>query len=130
MIDAYLEKTLKWLGYLTLTAVVMLYQWGWHWAIVPLLAGVGLAVVLLLGWSGFVRSLAASRGPVGSAMTMKARMRFLGFALIKYPLVGALIWWLTRIWSANQLAAFVCGFLLLHVVIVTRAIGRLLTEKQ
>jgi hypothetical protein len=127
--DPYLARTLKVLGYLTLIVVAVLYQWGLLWAIAPCLAGVGLAVVLLLGWSGFVRSLAASRGPVGSAMTQRARLRFVGFALIKYPLVAVLIWWFTRIWSANQLAAFVCGFLLLHVVIVLRAVGRLLTEK-
>jgi hypothetical protein len=130
MKDAYIEKTLKWVGYLALLTVALLYQWGLHWAIVPTLAGVGLAVVLLLGWSGFVRSLAAARGSAGSAMTMRARLRFLGFALIKYPLVGVLIWWLTRIWTANQLAAFVGGFLLLHVVLVARAVGSLLTEKQ
>lgn len=130
MIDAYLEKTLTWLGYLTLVVLALLLQWNLGWAITPILAGVGLSVVLLLGWSGFVRSLAGVSGPSRGAMSMKARWRFLGFALVKYPLVAALIWWLTRIWSTGQLAAFVGGFLLLHVVLVTRAVGRLLTEKH
>jgi hypothetical protein len=50
----------------------------------------------------------------------------LGFALIKYPLVAVLIWALTRAWNLRAIMAFTGGFVLIHLVIALRAIGRIL----
>ena len=132
----YLRKTLRATGILAACASMCLANFGISWAIVPLLAGLALAVVLLLGWWGFIRSLVqAAQQAVGASTGEKSRRKmrttllFLGFALVKYPLVGALIWWLTRVWSTRELAAFVIGFLLLHAAIALRAVGKLLTEQ-
>ncbi len=132
----YLQKTLRAAGILAACASLCLANFGLPWAIGPLLAGLGLAVVLLLGWWGFIRSLVlAAQKATGASIAEKSRRRsrttvlFLLFALVKYPLVGMLIWWLTRIWGTRELAAFVIGFLLLHAAIALRAVGKMLTEQ-
>ena len=127
--DEYFQKTLRTLGYVTLIILGALLNAGVYWAVPPFLAGVALAVVLLLGWNGFIRSLVPERGAVGE-MAARWRKRFLTFALLKYPLVALLIWWLTRLWDARSLMVFVGGFLLLHAVIVLRTLGRMLTEEK
>jgi hypothetical protein len=131
----YVGRTLRAAGILAACAALCLANFGLSWAIVPLLAGLGLAVVLLLGWWGFIASLVqAARKTVGASAAEKSRRKmritglFLLFALVKYPLVGALIWWLTRVWSTRELAAFVIGFLLLHAAIALRAVGKMLTD--
>lgn len=132
----YVGKTLRAAALLALCAAICLTNFGFGWAIGPLLAGLALAVVLLLGWWAFIQSLVQSvRGTAGQSEAEKSRRKirttalFLLFALVKYPLVGALIWWLTRVWSARELAAFVIGFLLLHAAIALRAVGKVLTEQ-
>ncbi|MBB6048318.1 hypothetical protein [Armatimonas rosea] len=132
----YVRKTLRAVAILATCSALCLANFGLSWAIVPLLAGLALAVVLLLGWWGFIYALVqAAKKAVGASASEKSRRKmrttglFLLFALVKYPLVGALIWWLTRVWSARELAAFVIGFLLLHAAIALRAVGKLLTEQ-
>jgi hypothetical protein len=127
----YLRQTLRAAAVLALAAVAVLLNLGLGWAIAPLLTGLALAIALLLGWHGFVRSLiGAGQGREKSQRDRRARTRFVVFALVKYPLVGFLIWFLTRIWDARSLGVFLAGFILLHVVITLRAIGRLLTEER
>jgi hypothetical protein len=132
----YVHKTLRAAGILATCSALCLANFGLLWALVPLLAGLALAVVLLLGWWGFIRSLVlAAKNAVGTSVAEKSRRKmrttalFLLFALVKYPLVAALIWWLTRVWSTRELAAFVIGFLLLHAAIALRAVGKVLTEQ-
>ena len=54
-------------------------------------------------------------------------MPLFAFAAVKYPLVALLLWALVRVWDTRSLVAFIGGFMLLHLVIVSRALGRLLT---
>lgn len=133
----YVRKTLRAAAILATCSALCLANFGLLWSIVPLLAGLALAVVLLLGWWGFIRALVqAAKNAVGTSAAEKSRRKmrttalFLLFALVKYPLVGALIWWLTRVWHTRELAAFVIGFLLLHAAIALRAVGKLLTEQS
>jgi ABC-type lipoprotein release transport system permease subunit len=128
-VDEYFQKTLRTLGYVTLILTAALLNAGTYWAVLPFLAGVALAVVLLLGWNGFIRSLTPESGRQ-AGMQMRWRRRFFTFALVKYPLVALLIWWFTRLWDARSLMVFVGGFLLLHAVILLRTIGRMLTEEK
>ena len=124
----YFRKTVTSTLWLAMLAVAVLIQLGAYWALIPALAGVALSVVLLLGWIGLARCLVVPRGPGGANRAVsgfKARLLFALLAMVKYPLVGLLIWWLTRIWETRQLAALVGGFLLLQVVIVGRAVGKL-----
>ena len=128
----YVAKTLRATGILVVMMVAVLVNFGLPWAIVPALAGLALAVVLLLGWWAFIRSQVATYRPEAKKSAVKARQRrrFLLLAMVKYPLVGILICWLTRVWSANELAAFVAGFSFLTLVIASRAVGKLLTERD
>ena len=127
--DEYFQKTLRATGYVALFVVAMLVNHGVWWAILPLVAGLALSVVLLLGWNGFVRSLGPPDRGAGVA-ERRWRKRFFLFALVKYPLVGLLIWWLTRVWEPRSLMVFVAGFGLLQAVIVLRTIGKMLTEDK
>ena len=126
----YLRKTLRATGILAACASMCLANFGISWAIVPLLAGLGLAVVLLLGWWGFLGSLITLAQAIEekNARQRRVTQRFFLLALVKYPLVGWVIWWLTRHWGAKELAAFVAGFGFLTLVIALRAVGKMLTE--
>ena len=127
----YVTKTLRSTAILALVFIAVLANFGQSWAIVPALAGLVLAVVLLLGWWGFLRSLIAlARAAAEKNQRQRGvTQRFLLLALVKYPLVGWLIWWLTRHWSARELAAFAVGFGVLTLVIALRAVGKMLTER-
>ena len=127
----YVLKTLRATGLVALMLVAVLANVGLPWAIVPALAGLVLAVVLLLGWWAFLRSLIALARATEEKNQRQRRttQRFLLLALVKYPLVGWLIWWLTRHWSARELAAFAAGFGVLTLVIALRAVGKILTEQ-
>lgn len=131
----YLKKTLRAAGVLVLCAVAVAANLGLVWAIVPFLVGLTLAVLLLLGWWAATEMVVRGGKPSGSAFEKSRQKRragglILGFALVKYPMVAALIWWLTRVWTSHELIAFVLGFLLLHAVIALRAVGKLLNEKS
>ena len=127
----YVLKTLRATGLVALMLVAVLANVGLPWAIVPTLAGLVLAVVLLLGWWAFLRSLItlALATEEKNQRQRRTTQRFLLLALVKYPLVGWLIWWLTRHWSAQELAAFAAGFGVLTLVIALRAVGKILTEQ-
>lgn len=132
----YLYKTLRSTVIVALCAVSVLVNFGLTWVVTPLLAGLALAVVLLLGWNGFIRwVMTAYRAQLGEGVKKKTRTQsaqkcFFVFALVKYPLVGLLIWFLTRIWDTKQLAVFTAGFILLQGIMGLRAVGKLLTEQS
>lgn len=125
--DQYLLKTLRAVAIVAGFAAVTLAAYQQFWAIAPLLAGTALAVVLLLGWDRFIQAVFT---PEKARMTQRARRAFLLFALVKYPLVAALIWWLSRNWDSARLMVFTGGFLILQAVMVLRGIGRMLTENR
>lgn len=96
--------------------------------ILPMLVGVALGGSLLWTWSLFATSLFTPQSVREKKRGRKSAI-FL-FALIKYPLVAYLIYWATRHWDQKQLLWFVGGFILFQAVIVLRALGRSLTEKN
>jgi hypothetical protein len=113
----------------TAFALFLLVSYGQWWALAPVLAGAALAVVLLAGLDWFVRWLFTPerlRGRSGGAKA-GAGMPLVVFAAVKYPLVALLLWALVRAWDTKRLMAFVGGVMLLHLVIVSRALGRLVT---
>ena len=119
----FTRKTLRATVIVTMVSLIMLANFGCSWVILPLLAGLALAVVLWLGWWGFIHFVVVAHRVSPATFQEKTQGKrrttrlFLWFALVKYPLVGALIWWLTRVWTARDLAGFVAGFLILHGVI-------------
>lgn len=128
--DDYLRRTLRATGWMALFVATLLLHLSQYWAIVPVLAGVALAVVLLLGWIGLARSLRVMRGSPPGVDLARAKRNFLGFALMKYPIVAVLIWRLVHAWSDRELMAFAAGYLLLQAVIFLRAVGKMLTENR
>lgn len=120
----YVGKTLRVTAVVTLCVIVMLEMQGQRWAIIPLVTGVGLSGLLLYGWDRFIR-VAFSSEAVSEARKNRRDRRWaiVGFALVKYPMVALAIWFLVQSWNQNQLMVFVGGFILLHLVIVLRALG-------
>jgi hypothetical protein len=126
----YIIKTLRSMAVVTAFVLFLLVSYGQWWAIAPVLAGAALAVVLLAGLDGFVRWLFTPerlRGRFAAGKAGAGGMPLLAFAAVKYPLVALLLWGLVRAWDIKRLMAFVGGFILLHLVIVSRALGRLVT---
>lgn len=124
----YIRATLRSTAAVTGFVVFMLAAYRQAWAIIPLLVGVALGAGLLVGWDVAVRRLFSP-----DAVRKSGRNRtwaLLAFALVKYPLVGLLLWAIARFWSLKQVMVFVGGFLLLHAVIGLRALGRALTENN
>lgn len=121
---AYVGKTLQVTLMLASFVTFVLASYGLGWAILPLITGTALASGLLYGWERFIRT-AFTPQKVAKAREKRKDRRWaiVGFALVKYPLVGLLMWFLVRLWDQRQLIAFVSGFILLHVVIVLRAAG-------
>lgn len=129
----YLKKTLRAVVILMLCSVTLLANFGLNWAIVPVLLGLGVAVLLLLAWWLLTNAILAGASRLGISgekrkEKKRARVLILLVALVKYPMVAALLWRLTHVWALRELYAFVVGFLLLHVVIALRAVGKLLNE--
>jgi hypothetical protein len=120
----YVAKTLRVTAVVTIVVALTLASYGQNWAILPVIAGAALAGLLLYGWERFVRT-AFSPEAVKAAREngRDRRWAIAGFALVKYPLVALLIWFLVQIWDQRQLMAFVGGVILLHVVIALRAAG-------
>jgi len=132
--QSYVQKTLQAVVILAACCVLLLANLGLPWAILPLLTGLSLAVVLLVGWWAMSSQVVAGAHRANTLEEKSRQKRRAGglillFALVKYPMVAALIWWLTRVWTARELAAFLIGFLVLHLVIAARGLGKLLSER-
>ncbi|MBC8103757.1 MAG: hypothetical protein H7Z41_14375 [Cytophagales bacterium] len=151
----WVPATLKSGAVVTGLVTTLLAAYGLNWSIGPILGGAALAGGLIgaMGW--FVRRAftperaweakrrmqrerrqekrgerreAAPAGEGGQKKTQRNRAgaMLLGFALIKYPLVAVLIWAVTRAWDLRGVIAFAGGFVLIHLVIALRAVGRIL----
>lgn len=126
----YIVRTLRSTAVVTAFVVFMLASYRQTWAIAPLLIGVMLAVVLLVGMERFVRTIFSPAAVLAARKKGRdRRWALLGFALVKYPLVALLIGAIVRAWASEprRIMAFVGGFILLQVVIGLRAAGRALT---
>lgn len=125
---AYLLATLRATAWAAGTVVFLLIGYGQAWAVVPMLDGLILGIVLLLGLDIFVRRVFQPGLWEKNAAAGRRRGAFLLFALVKYPMVGTLIWWIVRHWEPRAVMAFAGGFILLQAVIGLRAVGRALTQ--
>lgn len=147
----WVPATLRSASIVTGFVLVVLAAYGQNWALLPLAVGAGLSAALLAAMNLVIRRLFrpenaaqfsprnraeeqipppknASDNGSGKKKTRKNHYKpiLIGFALIKYPLVAALIWSLTRVWDSRSLMVFAGGFVLVHLVIALRAIGRIL----
>ena len=113
----YIRRTFVATGLVTLFAVALLINYGQTWAVLPLLAGVALAVILLWGWNYFIPAVFSPEKDEKIHRLQRVKGRFVLFALVKYPLVGVFLWMLTRLWDARSLAAFAAGFFVVAMIL-------------
>lgn len=129
--ERFIARTFRSTAVVTVVVLFFLLSYGQSWALVPVLAGVGLSALLLWGWGQFIRGVFTPERARQDGKKSNAPTRALWvFALIKYPLVGLLLWVIARNWDTRQLIAFIGGFVLLHIVIALRALGSVLTGAQ
>ncbi len=126
--DRYFFKTVRSASIVAALVGFILGSYGLFWGLAPLGAGFGLAVVLFWGWDWIIRAnLTSDKLRKEKNKGRYASTTILWFALVKYPLVGLLIWWFTQIFSTRQMIVFAGGFMLLHFVILLRALGKKMT---
>jgi hypothetical protein len=146
----YLLKTLRTFAVVTGFVAFLLYGYKQSALIPPFLGGAALGVVLLLTLEVTIRRIFAplpkektagennkndkngedfDRGKKKSH-GMRQKTLFLLVALIKYPLVGILLWWIASHWKYVEVIAFAGGFVLLQMVIGLRALGRAIADNQ
>lgn len=125
----YLEKTLQVTFWCATMLTMLLAGYGQWWAIGPFLTGVALGVVLLLALNTFVRRIFRPEFWKKKDGPSRQRTAIFVFALVKYPLVATLIWWIVGHWEPRAVMAFAGGFILLQAVIGLRAVGKALTDQ-
>lgn len=126
--DQYVGRVLRAAFWVSAVVAFLLIGYGQWWAVGPLLGGVALGIVLLKVLDVFVRRVFRPELWEKNRRAVQRQTAFLLFALVKYPLVATLIWWIVRYWEPRAVMAFAGGFILLQAVIGLRAVGRLLTE--
>lgn len=124
------SKTLRSAAMVTALVIVLLLSYGQTWAAVPVLCGALLGMALLAGMDRVVRRVFTPE-KVRDAAEKKGRRggpkgAMLAFALIKYLLVAVLIYAVTHAWDLRAVMAFTGGYVLIHLVIGLRAMGRAL----
>jgi hypothetical protein len=129
--ERYFFKTARSASVVAAFVGFVLGSYGLFWGLAPLAAGFGLAVALFWGWDWVIRAnLTADKLRQEKNKGRYASTTILWFALVKYPLVGLLIWWFTQVFSVRQMIVFAGGFMLLHLVILLRALGKKLTTPK
>lgn len=120
--DYPVTMTTALLGFIAVTCVI---GYRIDWALYPFVSGVLLSLGLWVGNSTVIRKYLR---PEKISRKKSKKQPFYVFALIKYPLVAVCIWGLVRLCDTRQVMVFVAGYLLLHVVIVMRLIGKIATK--
>lgn len=123
---AFIMKTLRSATVLAGIVLFILASYAQWEALWPFTVGFGFSVLLLWSLDRFIRAvltperLRANKEVKGKGVNGP----FIAFALVKYPLAGLLLWWIARHWNISQIAAFLGGFMFLHLVIGLRALSR------
>ena len=141
----FVPRTLRVFAFVASVGALLIAGTGRFELVLPFAVGATLGMVLLAGFELVVRKaftadvvLAQKDVPLPKAggaddATAETRPKKFGgkaailwFALIKYPAVALLIWWITRHWSEPQILMFVGGFILLQLIIGARGVGMFL----
>ena len=133
MDENYVLHTLRSMVVVAVIIALILASYGQAKLIAPFGVGVGLAGTLLWGLEKFVRGIfAPEKVRAQKKAGRDGRAALLVFALIKYPLIGVLLWFVVRAWGADvqRMIAFIGGFILLQAVIALRAVGKALTTAK
>ena len=138
----FVPRTLRVVAFVSAMGALLIAGTKHYELVVPFLTGVALGSILLAGFEYVVRkafateTILAQKGIVlpgddtsENGAAKKTTKKFGGkaaiwlFALIKYPAVALLIWWITRAWSQTQIITFISGFILLQMIIGLRGLG-------
>ena len=133
MEEGFVRRTYRSAAIVTAFVLFTLASYGQFWALLPVFAGAALGVALLFLMELFVMRLFTPERAQQAKKKAPAKgtnRAIIGFALVKYPLVAFLIWTAVHFWETRQVMAFAGGFILLHIVIALRAIGKSLVDKM
>lgn len=126
----WLLGTLRSTGWLAITIVFLLCGWTQWWALGPFAAGLALATLLLVSLATAVPRIIRPPSDEKNRQGPAPKTAILGFALVKYPMVATIIWWIVRTWEMRAVVAFAGGFVCLQLVIAARAIGKAWSESE
>ena len=126
----WLLATLRATGWLAITIVFLLCGWNQWWAIVPFVGGLTLAVCLVVALSILVPRTLRPPDSEKKRRGPSPKTAILAFALVKYPMVATIIWWIVRTWETRAVVAFAGGFICLQLVMAARAIGKAWSDSQ
>ena len=126
----FVRRTYRSTLWVTAFVLFVLASYGQFWALMPVAAGVALALALLRTLEVLVRGVftpekarAAWRRERKGEKQGGPKGALVAVALVKYPLVALLLWAATRFWQERELRAFVGGFILVQAVIALRGVG-------
>lgn len=125
---AWLVPTLRSTAWLAITVVFLLCGWNQWWALVPFATGLALAIALACSLAVVVPKIVAPHNGQKNRRRMGAKPAILVFALVKYPMVATIIWWIVDRWEQRSVIAFAGGFACLQMVIGLRAAAKAWTE--
>ena len=136
--SAFIKRTYR--SVLLMTAFVLLLLWAYrlNWAFLPLVTGIGLALVLL--WTservipqifkaGYLSPKIFADANIKNTEIQRRLHRLIPIVLVKYLSVGVIAFVLVRFWSQREILVFCGGFVLVQVNVVMRVISRILTVR-
>jgi len=122
------RTTLRSTAWLATTIACLLVGWNHSWAIAPFVVGLALGIALLLSHAWAIPRVIVVPDATKNRPPRSPKTAILTIALVKYPLVATLVWWIVRHWEPRAVAAFAGGFICLQAVIGLRAIGKAWSE--
>ena len=126
--NRWLRTTLRSTLWLAGTVVFLLCGWNQWWAVVPFLIGLTVAVALLASLVFVVPRVLIPLRPEKKRSGLAPKSAITAFALVKYPMVATLIWWVVGQWDSRSVIAFAAGFICLQAVIGLRAVGGMCSD--
>lgn len=124
----WLFATLRATGWIATTVAFLLCGWNQWWALTPFATGIALATALVASLATTIPRIVTPASPEKKPPRIAPKTAILTFALIKYPMVAILVWWIVDRWETRSVVAFAAGFVCLQLVIGLRAAGRIWSD--
>ena len=126
--SAWLVATLRSTAWLAITVAFLMCGWNQWWALGPFALGLTVAIALLVSLAVAIPRVVGPQNPGKKRPRMAPKTAISMFALVKYPVVATLIWWVVDHWESRSVVAFAGGFVCLQMVIGLRAAGRIWSD--
>ncbi len=136
----FVPRTLRVTLAVTAIGAALLGGLGHYGLVLPFIGGSALGAVLLAGFEYVVRrafdpAVVLAQKQVAAPGTQSGPKKFGGkaaillFALIKYPAVAFVLWWVVHSLRPAQVVTFMSGFVLLQLIIGLRGLGAFLVPR-